>query len=91
MKQKGSFSDFGIWLQAVWNSLRLAPTDTGIQKKASSRPFVLHSDVAIISIFRLTRRHDVITLMPLICSVHPFWLCNVRPCASDQQQRIYLV
>lgn len=53
-------------------TLVLASTETGIQKKASSRPFVLHSDVNIIFIFRLTRRHDVIILMALICSVHPF-------------------
>lgn len=45
----------------------LASTET-----ACSRPFVLHGAVNIIFIFRLTRQRDVIILMALICSPHPF-------------------
>lgn len=72
MSQKGSLSNLHMVLQAVWNWLMLATTETGIQKKASSRPFVLYSDVNIIFPFRLPRQHDVIILMALICSFTPF-------------------
>lgn len=56
------------------------------QVKAPSCPF---KDVSVIFIFRVTRQRNVIILLALVCSTRPLWLCDVRPCASNQ--RLYLL